>query len=174
MGQVLFDVLPWLALVLLSLGYWSQVWKVHVHREVRDLSVLSYFFLAIGFVVMGIRAFKDGATIFLVKQFVTLIPVVVLIAQIYIHRDDRWHDDDDEFCVSCGEELEPQWTFCPYCGTESFDESFSTATTANSYPEAHNPPEVIEQPKVDTQPEVLAQPEVKARPEVDSGIRVSQ
>ncbi|TNE51372.1 MAG: zinc ribbon domain-containing protein [Deltaproteobacteria bacterium] len=130
MFDTVMDVLPWIALVLLSLGYWSQVWKTHVHREVRDLSMISYVLMAIGFVIMGLRAFHEGSVIFLTKQFATLIPVAVLIGQIYYHRDDRWHDDADELCSSCNEELEPQWSFCPYCGVNASDPDESSLSTS--------------------------------------------
>lgn len=109
---------PWLALVILSLGYWSQAWKIHKHKEVRDLSILSYMCLAMGFSIMSWQAYREGSTIFLVKQIMTLIPVTLIVAQIWLHRDDRWHDDESPHCQSCDTELESGWLFCPQCGDE--------------------------------------------------------
>ena len=112
--DLLLEIIPWLAVVLLSLGYWSQVLKIHKHKEVRDLSLKSYAFLATGFMVMSLRAWADGSVIFLVKQIATFIPVAIIIYQIRIHKDDHWHDENDEHCSSCGFELEPHWNNCTY------------------------------------------------------------
>lgn len=109
--------IPWTAVAILSLGYWAQVWKIHQHKEVRDLSILSYSMLAVGFTVMGIKAYFDGSFIFTVKQLATLIPTLFIIFQVWYHKDDRWHDDLDDFCRHCGSELEPHWSFCADCGT---------------------------------------------------------
>ena len=136
-----FEVLPWLALVVLSLGYWSQVWKTHVHKEVRDLSIASYIFLAIGFTIMGARALYDGSVLFFTKQLVTLIPVGILIFQIRYHRDDRWHDDADEMCLTCDEELEPQWSYCPYCSTATMPHVAVAGSPSHSESEPRMRPE---------------------------------
>lgn len=118
--MVYFNMLSWVAVVILSLGYWAQVWKIHIHREVRDISIVSYILLATGFAIMAIKAYFDGSTIFLVKQLSTFLPAVIIIAQIIIHRDDEWHDDADEICANteCGHEIEPHWIFCANCGTK--------------------------------------------------------
>lgn len=113
----LLEIIPWVAVITLSLGYWSQVQKIHVHKEVRDLSLLSYSLLAIGFFIMSIRAWADGSDIFLAKQIMTFIPVSIIIYQIRKHKNDTWHDKNDPHCLSCKKELEPLWRHCPYCGT---------------------------------------------------------
>lgn len=112
----IWDYIPWIAVCILSLGYWSQVWKIHIHKEVRDISMMSYIFLSVGFSIMAIKAHQEDSTIFLIKQIATLIPALIICFQIYIHKEDHWHDDDDEMCTNCGQELEPHWKFCAYCG----------------------------------------------------------
>lgn len=111
-------ILSWMAVVLLSLSYWFQIWKIHVHKEVRDLSVPYHILLALGFGILTYTAYVEDSLVFLVKQIATTVPVLIIIAQIYYHRDDHWHDDDDPICTNCGEELEPDWSYCAYCGTE--------------------------------------------------------
>ena len=109
-------VLSWSAIVILSVSYWFQIWKIHVHKEVRDLSLAYHYMLAIGFGVLTYTSWAENSTIFLIKQIATTIPVIIIIGQIYYHKDDRWHDEGDDYCSSCKMELEPKWQACPYCG----------------------------------------------------------
>jgi|GEM_PF-1067939 len=109
-------ILSWAAVAMLSVSYWFQIWKIHVHKEVRDLSVIYHVLLATGFGILTYTAVAEGSLIFLVKQVMTTIPVVVIILQIYIHRDHHWHDPHDINCSKCGEELEDFWNHCAYCG----------------------------------------------------------
>ncbi|MBE8162635.1 MAG: zinc-ribbon domain-containing protein [Bdellovibrionaceae bacterium] len=109
-------VISWIAIVILSCSYWFQIWKIHIHKEVRDLSMVYHILLAVGFGVLTYTAWKEDSTIFLVKQIATTIPVLVIIGQILVHKKDHWHDDSDEFCVQCSSEIEQDWKFCPYCG----------------------------------------------------------
>ena len=110
-------IVSWTAVFLLSISYWFQIWRIHVHKEVRDLSLTYHFLLALGFGILAVTAFVEGSTIFLIKQVLTTLPVVVIISQILYHRQDTWHDAADASCVSCDKELEPHWTFCAYCGS---------------------------------------------------------
>ena len=114
----LSDFVPWLAVFILSLGYWVQVWKIHIHREVRDLSITSYILLSTGFLIMALKAWEQQSTIFMVKQLATMIPSLIIVSQIMRHKDDRWHDDNDKICNNCESELEPYWTYCADCGTK--------------------------------------------------------
>ncbi len=109
----------WIAILFLSISYWFQIWKIHVHKEVRDLSIPYHIFLAMGFGMLIITAWEEDSTIFLVKQIATFTPVLVIIAQIYWHRRDRWHDEQDPTCSGCEIELELDWTHCPYCGCKA-------------------------------------------------------
>jgi hypothetical protein len=70
-----------------------------------------------------VTAIYEDSFVFFVKQVLTFIPVGVIIGQIVYHghiRHDHWHDDEDPFCTLCKEEVELEWTYCPYCGTEKF------------------------------------------------------
>jgi len=115
----ILDAIPWLALILLSLGYWFQVYKIYKHKEVRDISLIGYILLALGFAIMSIKALDEGSTIFFVKQIMTLIPSFVIIHLVCKYRDQEWHDELDAFCEKCQNELEPRWTFCPDCGVKN-------------------------------------------------------
>jgi hypothetical protein len=115
---MLINIISWSAIILLSISYWFQIWKIHVHKEVRDLSLIYHFLLATGFGILAVTAYMEGSLIFLVKQVATTIPVLVIIAQIYYHRKDHWHDDANSSCSSCEEELEDDWICCPYCKAE--------------------------------------------------------
>ena len=106
----------WFAIVLLSVSYWFQIWKIHIHKEVRDLSLSYNILLAVGFAILGVTAYAERSMIFLVKQIMTTIPVIIIIGQIIYHQGDKWHDDADDHCKGCSQELEMYWTFCPYCG----------------------------------------------------------
>ena len=108
-------ILSWIAIFILASSYWFQIWKIHLHKEVRDLSLIYHILLALGFGLLIITALMEDSFIFLVKQIATFIPVIIIICQIIFHQQDHWHDDDDELCRKCSKELEPHWQFCPYC-----------------------------------------------------------
>lgn len=108
--------ISWLAILILSISYWFQIWKIHIHKEVRDLSLSYNVLLAIGFAILGVTAYAERSTIFLVKQIMTTLPVIVIIGQIIYHQGDSWHDDDDPHCKGCDKEQEVLWAFCPFCG----------------------------------------------------------
>ena len=112
--------LSWIAIILLALSYWFQIWKIHQHKEVRDLSIAYHILLALGFGLLVYQAYIENSKIFLVKQILTTIPVIIIIGQIFYHRKDKWHDKKDRTC-SCGHELEPDWFRCPYCKEENND-----------------------------------------------------
>lgn len=111
-------ILSWSAVALLSISYWFQIWKIHVHKEVRDLSMTYHVLLATGFGILTYTAFVENSYIFFIKQIMTTVPVIIIIAQIIIHREDRWHDDEDPMCKACEKELEIGWKFCAFCGEE--------------------------------------------------------
>lgn len=109
-------IISWIAVIILSCSYWFQIWKIHLHKEVRDLSIAYHILLALGFGILTYTAWYEGSTIFLVKQVATTIPVLIIIAQIIVHKKDHWHDESDALCKKCSEEIEPDWFYCPYCG----------------------------------------------------------
>lgn len=112
-------ILSWLAILILGSSYWFQIYKIHKHKEVRDLSITYNILLALGFGILIITAIAENSEIFLVKQIVTFVPVVILIAQIIIHRKDTYHDSSFKLCVTCRSELEPNWRYCSNCGTHN-------------------------------------------------------
>lgn len=116
MSNMFLMTISWAAIFILSVSYWFQIWKIHVHKEVRDLSLSYNVLLAIGFGILGFTAYAEGSVIFLVKQIMTTVPVVIIIIQILYHQNDRWHDENDLKCNKCGEELELNWNHCPFCG----------------------------------------------------------
>lgn len=90
--MTILNILSWIAVVILSIGFWLQVWKIHLHKEVRDISLAYNVFLAIGFIILGFTAFFEQSIIFLAKQISTTIPVLVIIAQIIYHKNDHWRE----------------------------------------------------------------------------------
>ena len=63
-----------------------------MHKEVRDISLTYNILLAFGFGILGITAYEEGSLIFLVKQIVTTIPVIIIVIQVIYHKNDRWED----------------------------------------------------------------------------------
>ena len=57
------QILSWTAVCLLSISYWFQIWKIHIHKEVRDLSMLYHVFLAVGFGILAYTAWLEKSTI---------------------------------------------------------------------------------------------------------------
>jgi len=111
-------ILSWIAILFLASSYWFQIWKIHVHKEVRDLSLMYHVFLGLGFGILIITAVVEESLIFFVKQVATFVPVVIIIAQILYHKEDRWHDDKGPYCPECDNELEPGWLYCTRCGNK--------------------------------------------------------
>ena len=64
-------LLSWSAIIVLSTSYWFQIWKIHVHKEVRDLSMTYHVLLALGFGILTYTAWAENSVIFLVKQIAT-------------------------------------------------------------------------------------------------------
>ena len=116
--MLIVSLLSWAAVVILMAGYWLQIWKIHIHREVRDISMPYYVMLALGFGILMITAYLEDSTIFLVKQVGTFVPCAVIIFQVWHHRKDRWHDPRLPHCSNCDQELDERWHHCPFCGQE--------------------------------------------------------
>lgn len=110
--------ISWFAVALLCSSYWFQIWKIYVHKEARDLSLTYHVLLAIGFGILAFTAYVEGSVIFLAKQVLTTIPVLIIIAQILYYKDD-WHSSEDLSCNGCSKFLESNWVICPYCGDSS-------------------------------------------------------
>jgi hypothetical protein len=112
----MLKIISWIAIVFLSISYWFQIWKIHVHREVRDISLTYNILLALGFSILTFTAYEEHSTIFLIKQIATTIPVVIIIFQVIYHRNDRWYDPNLPYCKKCKKVMEEKWRFCPFCG----------------------------------------------------------
>lgn len=93
------ESLYWAAVVILASSYWFQIWKIHVHKEVRDLSVVFYAMLTVGFSILAYAAHTEGSTLFTVKNIITAIPALIILGQIYYHRDDAWDPPEKLYMV---------------------------------------------------------------------------
>jgi len=116
---MIIQVLAWCAIAILASSHWLQVWKIHQHREVRDIAIGTYWLLLLGYSLLTVAAWNEGSLIFFVRQIATFVPVTIVIFQVNYHNRDHWHDDNDPICL-CGEELELEWSHCPYCGVARF------------------------------------------------------
>ncbi len=112
----MITIFSYIAILILAVSYWIQIWKIHIHKEVRDISLWYHILLAMGFGMLILTAYVEDSRIFLIKQILTCLPVVVIIGQILYHRRDHWHAEEDPACNGCGSELELDWAHCPYCG----------------------------------------------------------
>jgi uncharacterized protein with PQ loop repeat len=113
----MIELLPWIAVAVISTGYLAQIWKIHKHKEVRDLSPWAYVAWGIAYLILGYQGLVIEAPVFVLKNIITFILVTIILSQIHIHRNDEWHDDEDKYC-KCSNELEPHWKYCPDCGEE--------------------------------------------------------
>lgn len=119
----MISLIAWIAIGILAISHWLQVYKIHKHKEVRDISIWTYVFLLIGYCCLLLKSTTDwqagtGDAVWVFRQIATIFPVTVILFQIRYHQKDIWHDDDDSYCDGCSEELEPHWSFCPYCSVE--------------------------------------------------------
>jgi uncharacterized protein with PQ loop repeat len=80
------NILSWIAIIILSSSYWFQIVKIMKVKEVRDISLTYHILLAIGFSILIYTAHIEDSFIFLMKQILTTIPVVIIIGQILHYR----------------------------------------------------------------------------------------
>lgn len=118
--EMIMLTLGYFAIAILAISHWLQVWKIHKHKEVRDISVWTYVFLLCGYFILATKAYLDysqgnGDILWFFRQMATIAPVSIVIFQIRFHRKDRWHDDLDPYCAGCGQEMELDWEHCPWC-----------------------------------------------------------
>lgn len=118
---MLLQIMPWVAIGILAVSHWLQVYKIHKHREVRDISQWTYIFLLTGYIALFTKAVIDwqagtGDIVWAARQMATIFPVSIVLMQIKWHQNDHWHDESDTNCASCRNELEEGWCWCPYCG----------------------------------------------------------
>ena len=110
--------LSWLAVLMLATGQAAQICRIHVHKEVRDLSPWMFIFWIIGCFILLLESLAVGSAVFAFKNVLMMGLMGTILFQIWYHRKDHWHDDDDPHCVECHQELELDWLACPYCGTQ--------------------------------------------------------
>ena len=104
-----------IGIFLTSVSYWFQIYKIHQHKEVRDLSKMAFSGLLLGYVCLFYGAWTEDSAIFMFKQIATGIPVAIILGQIIYHKGDHWVDASDPDCPQCGEDSEPDFSCCPYC-----------------------------------------------------------
>ena len=86
------EFLSTIAIVILSVGFWSQVLHIHKHKEVRDISIVQYVSLFIGYSLLAVVAQEANSTTFLIKQLMSIVPTAIIIGQIIYHRQDKWEE----------------------------------------------------------------------------------
>ena len=123
----MLQTFAWIAIGVLAISHWLQVFKIHKHKEVRDISIWTYVFLLVGYFVLFTKAIIDwnegtGDLVWAIRQVATILPVSIVLFQVRYHQKDRWHDDADQNCSNCSKELEPHWDYCPYCSYYSKEE----------------------------------------------------
>lgn len=91
----ILEILSWVAVIGLPVGYWKQVYHIHVHKEVRDLNLISHILFVISFSILATQAFIIESYLFFFKNLLVLVPVSVLTGQIIYHKNDKWEDGKD-------------------------------------------------------------------------------
>ena len=137
------EFVSWFAIIILSVSYWFQIYKIHKRQEVMDLSIMYHVFLACGFGVLTWTAWVEKSVIFMAKQILTTIPVLIIIGQIFYFRKKR-QDKMRLPCTNCDYIPEEEWNFCALCGLETSGRSFIQRQKDEYYkthsidPEEHN------------------------------------
>lgn len=115
-------VLSWIAIFLLSISYWFQIYKIHCRKEANDLSISYHICLAMGFGMLTYTAYVEDSIIFLVKQVMTTIPVLILIGQIFYFEHFYEQGNEiitDQSCANCKTHIDLDWNFCSLCGIQT-------------------------------------------------------
>jgi len=100
--------LAFLAILILSVGYWYQIYKNHVTQHVEDLSITYFLCMAIGVSILAVQAIKEGSLVFFLKQVSILVPTVIIIKQIF-----KYKRKDKCICLNYKQE---NFIHCPNCG----------------------------------------------------------
>lgn len=116
--ELLFEIFSWVAIITFAVAYWLQVLKIYKHKEVRDLSLVSYSVLSAAYFLFSIEALYDWNPVLLGKAIVALIPCLVIIMLIIHNKHCEWVDDDSIKCSHCGKALQPYHLFCSSCGKQ--------------------------------------------------------
>jgi len=112
----MIHTLSWIAIVILAMGHMAQIYRIHQHKEVRDLSPWMYIFWIAGCSILALEGIAVESPVFACKNILMIVLMSTILGQIWYHQRDHWHDDDDGVCNDCGAEQESEWVVCPYCG----------------------------------------------------------
>lgn len=88
----IIKILSWVASIMLIAAFIPQIWRIHIHKEVRDLSSLSFWGLMLGSGGLAVEAFLVGSGPLLFKQLATALCAGVILWQIKVHSKDRWEE----------------------------------------------------------------------------------
>ena len=111
-----FDLFSWTAVLILAIAYWLQVIKIHRHKEVRDLSLISYSILSVGYALLLVESIYHYEPDALAKCIVVLVPCIIIVALINHNKHCIWVDEEKFKCFHCGKVLQPYHLFCSSCG----------------------------------------------------------
>lgn len=100
--------LAFIAVIILSAGYWWQIYKNKTTQHVEDLSIFYFICMAIGVSILAVQAVKEGSVVFFFKQVSILIPSIIIIRQIFKYRRK-------EKC-NCKLFFQENFNHCPNCG----------------------------------------------------------
>ena len=84
--------IAWVASIIAILGFVPQIWRIHVHKEVRDLSKLSFWMLAVSSAVLFVEAIYLGSGVYIFKQLGALVFALIILWQIRTHEKDEWEE----------------------------------------------------------------------------------
>ena len=111
-----FEFFSWTAVFILAVAYWLQVIKIHKHKEVRDLSLISYSILSVGYFILLVESSYHFDADALAKAIAVLIPCLVILVLINHNKHCEWVDKEAMKCFHCGKLLQPYHMFCSACG----------------------------------------------------------
>lgn len=86
------SVAAWVASFGAVLTLLPQIWRIHVHKEVRDLSKISFWGLAIFSTILLMEAIYLKSGIYIVKQAGSALFAFIILWQIKIHEKDKWEE----------------------------------------------------------------------------------
>jgi len=115
--NLIFEIFAWTAVAVISVSYWLQLFKIHRHKEVRDLSLISYSVLFIGYSFLFIEGLISFSILGIAKSVAVLIPCALTIFMIQHNKHCEWVDEDGFKCQHCGKSLQPHHLYCSSCGT---------------------------------------------------------
>jgi len=80
---LVLDIVAWIAVFLLSLGYPILEYKLYSAQEVLGLSFWGYCSLAVSFIVLFVATLYEFSLKLSVRQILALIPTLYIIYKIH-------------------------------------------------------------------------------------------